>query len=90
MKYLIMAILICFASYKSLANKNYPEILTDNKDNFVDRVYYSVDELRKFCSLSFEDAKSKVKGTQKILNHNFKVFYSINHKNRFRKIFDKI
>ena len=35
MKYLIMAMLICFASYKSLADKNYPEILTDNKDNFV-------------------------------------------------------
>ena len=74
-----------FKSFPMLFDESY-----DNKDNFVDRVYYSVDELRKFCSLSFEDAKSKVKGTQKILNHNFKVFYSINHKNRFRKIFDKI
>ena len=43
MKYLIIALLICFASYKSLANKNYPEILTDNKDNFVNSLSYCID-----------------------------------------------
>lgn len=74
-----------FKSFSSLFDESY-----DSKDNFVDRVYYGVDELTKFCSLSFEDAKNKVKSVQKTLDHNYKVFYSINHKERFKKIFDVI
>lgn len=74
-----------FKSFPSLFDESY-----DSKDNFVDRVYYGVDELVKFCSLSFEDAKNKVKSIQKTLDHNYKVFYSINHKERFKKIFDVI
>ena len=62
----------------------------DSKDNFVDRVCHGVNELVKFCSLSFEDAKDKVKSVQKILDHNFKVFYSLNHKEKFLRIFDGI
>lgn len=74
-----------FKSFPMLFNESY-----DNKDNFVDRVCYGVEELTKFCNLSFQDAKNKVKGLQKTLDHNFKVFYSINHKDRFLKIFKEI
>ena len=74
-----------FKSFPSLFDESY-----DNKDNFVDRVCYGVEELIKFCNLSFKDAKSKVKSVQKTLDHNFNVFYSINHKDRFLKIFKEI
>lgn len=74
-----------FKSFESIFDESY-----DLMDNFVDRVYYGVEELRKFCSLSLEEAKDKVKEVQKVLDHNFKVFYSINHKDRFLKIFDEI
>ena len=74
-----------FKSFPMLFDESY-----DSKDNFVDRVCHGVNELVKFCSLSFEDAKDKVKSVQKILDHNFKVFYSLNHKEKFLRIFDGI
>ena len=43
MRTLIIALLICFASYKTLADKKYPPILTDSKDNFVNSLSYCID-----------------------------------------------
>ena len=74
-----------FKSFPMLFDESY-----DNRDNFVDRVCYGVDELTKFCSLSFEDARERVKSVQKILDHNYNVFYSLNHKENFLRIFDGI
>jgi Bax protein len=43
MRTFIIALLICFASYKTLADKKYPPILTDSKDNFVNSLSYCID-----------------------------------------------
>ena len=43
MRLLIITLLICFASYKTLADKKYPPILTDTKDNFVNSLSYCID-----------------------------------------------
>jgi len=43
MRLLIITLLICFASYKTLADKKYPPILTDTKDNFVNSLNHCID-----------------------------------------------
>ena len=74
-----------FKSFSGIFDESY-----DSMDNFVDRVHFGVEELTKFCSLSFEDAKSKVKKLQKVYDHNYNIFHSINHKERFLKIFKNV
>ncbi len=74
-----------FKSFDGIFDESY-----DSMDNFVDRVHFGVEELTKFCSLSFEDAKSKVKKLQKVYDHNYNIFHSINHKERFLKIFKNV
>ena len=74
-----------FRSFDSIFDESY-----DMMDNFVDRAYYGVEELSKFCDLSFEEAQLKVNSIQHILDHNKKVFNSINHRKIFLRIFDAV
>jgi len=74
-----------FKSFSAIFNESY-----DSKNSLVDRTYYGIQELSKFCSLSFSEAVQKVKEVQKILDHNYNVFFSLNHKERFLKIFNEI
>jgi hypothetical protein len=73
-----------FKSFDSIFDESY-----DLMDNFVDRIYYGVEELSKFCDLSFGDAQAKIHLIQPILDHNKRIFNSINHKERFLKIFNE-
>ena len=74
-----------FKSFDSIFDESY-----DMMDNYVDRVYYGVEELIKFCNLPFEEAKAKVTSIQNILDHNKKVFEALDHKDYFLRIFNEI
>lgn len=74
-----------FKSFSSLFDESY-----DDRDNFVDRVYYSVEELVKFCRLELKEAKQKVLSIQQVIDHNYNIINSLNHTERFLKIFDEV
>jgi len=74
-----------FKSFDSIFDESY-----DMMDNFIDRAYYGVEELIKFCNLPFEEAQAKVNSVQHILDHNKKVFNSIDHRKNLLRIFDAI
>lgn len=74
-----------FKSFSSLFNESYDEI-----DNYLERADFIIDELDKFCSLSFSKAKEKVIDLKPILDHNRKIYMTIPHRHLFMKIFDDI
>ena len=74
-----------FKSFDPIIDETY-----DLKDNFIDRTYYAVDALFKFCSLPFSEAKSKIESLSEVFDHNFNVFNSIDHKGKFLRMFDGI
>lgn len=74
-----------FKSFDGLFDESY-----DLMDNFVDRVYYGVEEVKKLCSLDFYEAKKQVESLESIYEHNFNIFKSINFAQKFLRIFDGI
>jgi len=74
-----------FKSFEGLFDEKY-----DLMDSYVDRVYYGVEELVKFCCLDFKQAKEKVESLEAVYTHNYKVFNSIDFKKMFLKVFDGI
>ena len=74
-----------FKSFGSLVDESYDEI-----DNYLERVDFIINELDKFCSLSFDKAKDKVINLKPILDHNRKIYMTIPHRDLFMKIFDGI
>lgn len=74
-----------FKSFSSLFDESYDDI-----DNYLERADFVINELDKFCSLSFDKAKEKITDLRPIFDHNRKVYMSIPHRDLFIKIFDGI
>jgi len=73
-----------FKSFSQVFDESY-----DTIDNLVDRVYYSYEQLYKFCDQPFERAKEQILQLKDTLDYNRKIFLSINHRERFLKIFNE-
>lgn len=71
-----------FKSFDGIFNEKY-----DLMDSYVDRVYYGVDEMKKFCSLDFKEAKKRVESFEEIYKHNYRTFMSLNFSDIFMRIF---
>lgn len=74
-----------FKTFDRLFDESY-----DMKDNYIDRVYYAVEELEKFCKLPFEIALAKVQALSDVYEHNRKTYLNIDHKGTFFKIINGI
>ena len=74
-----------FQSFDSLFDESYDDI-----DNYLERADFVINELNKFCSLSFSKAKEKILDLRPIFDHNRKIYMSIPHKDLFMRIFDGI
>jgi len=74
-----------FQSFNSLFDESYDDI-----DNYLERADFVINELDKFCSLSFSKAKEKITDLKPVFDHNRKIYMSIPHKNLFMRIFDGI
>ena len=74
-----------FQSFNSLFDESYDDI-----DNYLERSDFIINELDKFCSLSFSKAKEKITDLKHIFDHNRQIYMSIPHRNLFMRIFDGI
>ena len=74
-----------FQSFDSSFDESYDDI-----DNYLERADFIINELDKFCSLSFSRAKEKITDLKPILDHNRSTYMSINHRELVMKVFDEI
>tara|TARA_Y100001972_G_scaffold34446_2_gene42749 strand:+ start:5907 stop:7160 length:1254 start_codon:yes stop_codon:yes gene_type:complete len=74
-----------FKSFGDIFDESY-----DLMDNYVDRVYYGVEQLQKFCSLDFDEAKRRVKSLEDVYDHNYKVLTSLDFRKIFMRTFDDV
>jgi len=62
----------------------------DSEPDLYKRYIMIAEQLKYLCSLSFPDLRDKIEQAQDILDHNYKTFFSFDHKKHILKLLENI